>query len=227
MQFLEKFKEALGENFTELQNEVKKALNENSEKIAKEKSENLSTIEKQNEILNTIAEKFGVEKNGEMALNIEAILSGKNTANDIKIKGLEKELKELKTAILTEKTAKLEALKKASLKTLIDDVENLNKDHREIVEIKLNNALKINENGEVYFNAVGDTNDYLKAFFAENEKYLLPNGSAGSGNNNGFNAGKINKKFSEMSLAERAILFKENESLYYKMRDEARKWILI
>lgn len=215
MEFLKEFKEKLGGDFEALQNAVKKELEKTEAKTLSELEAQKKANEKLIKSLGEVKEILGVSEDDEIT---EALKKGKND-DELKFNVLKKELADLKTSLENEKTAKNEAIKKAKLKELIDGIENLNKDHREIVEIKLGKNLKIDEKtGEAYFESPGDKSEYIKDFFKNNEKYLAASGNAGSGNTNGFNFYKTDKKFSEMSLAERAILYKENENLYNELK---------
>lgn len=168
-----------------------------------------------------IAQNFGLNDTENLSQNIEKALKNKNGAEEIKLKSLEEKIANLTKTLENEKKEKLNAIKKTELNKIIDDIENLNADHKEIVEIKLNNAFKIDDAGNCYFENDGvkkDNKEFLEEFFKQNEKYILPKGVSGSGIKNDTII-PTNKKFSEYSEAELIAIYKKSPEKYREIKN--------
>lgn len=170
--------------------------------------------------LNEIKSEFGLKTN-DLKTELVSILETKNKNNEVDLNGLKEKINTLEKEIQTEKQAKNEAIRKNKLKSLIDGISDINKEHLEIIEIKLNNAFKIDDSGAGYFEKDGqpvEPNTYLNEFFKANEKYKKPVGSVGNGVKTEFIKGISDKKFSDMSLTEKAVLYKTNKNEYERLK---------
>lgn len=202
-----------------LKGEIEKAKKLENDKF----SANLNELKAKNEglenSLNLVFSKLGVDKNSDLDATLDEVLSKKG-GDELKFKALENKINDLNSKLENEKTAKLKAIKKSELNRIINGVKNLNPDHKKIVSIELNEALKCDENGGVYFEKDGlkvDEKAFLDEYFKENEIYVKSVGSAGSGTDNGFNQ-LLTKNFNDMSLAEKGILFNKNPDEYERLK---------
>ncbi|MDA3046706.1 hypothetical protein OFO10_05995 [Campylobacter sp. VBCF_06 NA8] len=190
---------------------------------AKAQSENESLKAQNLALKNSIESLRELGIKGEnLKAEISALLSEKGKSGEAMLDGLKAEISALKSEIETEKKAKIEAVRKNKLKSIIEAIPNLNKDHAEIVEIKLNNALKLDDSGKEYFEKDGsavDTKSFLDEFFKANQNYIKPQGSAGNGVKDDLSKGRAEKSFKDMTLTEKAILFKTNPSEYERLKN--------
>jgi len=167
----------------------------------------------------SLYDKLGIDESSGLD-GIETLLKSQTKGDEAKLKALERQVKELSDGIAKEKSAKLEAVKRSELAKIVQKIENLHPDHREIVEIKLGNALKIDDNGNAYFDKDGtamDIDGYVSDFIKTNERYVASAGKQGGGTSNGYKPSQ--KAFSEMSLTEKSILFKENPAEYERLKN--------
>lgn len=199
--------------------------------IANAKSEAKTELEKVKQInanleraISTLKLEFNL-KGDDLNAEIKELITAKSANTDEAFKGLNAEISQLKAEIAKEKADKSEAVRKNRLNKIIETLKDINPDHKEIIEIKLNKAFKIDDSGKEYFeNEKGEAveaKSFLDDFFKANERYIKPKGTAGNGVNGTFKpSDNSQKKFSEMSLTEKAFLYKTNPSEYEKLKEQ-------
>lgn len=176
--------------------------------------------------LNAIKAEFGLSGDNPALSQLKELIESKGKSDSAKLNALEVKIAELTSTINAEKASKLELLKKSALNECVNSISNLNPLFREDVELRLANAIKIDESGAAYFDINGTAmskESFINDFIGKNQKYLNPLGQAGAGASGSYDNASANitkEQFSAMSATDRLMLFKQNPNLYKELDHE-------
>ena len=208
--------------------ELKKAIDELNKEHENElkKAKNTKTNSELNELkgeLNAIKSEFGLNNENSALLQLKELIESKGKSDTAKLNALEVKIAELNSAMKAEKASKLELLKKSALNEMVASIENLNPLFRDDVALRISQALKVDENGNIFFESENGNitkESYLKDFVDKNAKYLQAQGSTGLSGNSSYESGTGNitkEQFEKMSVTDKLLLFKQNEKLYKEL----------